>query len=152
MVDASGDIAVGDPPPGERGWRIGIAPLDEKPRGASKPQPARFVWLTRCAISTAGDAAQFVELGGVRYLHIVDPRTGLGLTDHASVTVVAPDCITADSLDTAINVLGPERGLTLAEKTPDAAVLILRQTGDRIEEFVSPRMKQLLAVSAEAKP
>jgi thiamine biosynthesis lipoprotein len=119
MVNGSGDIGVSDPPPGVQGWRIGIAPL-EKPDAA----PSRYLLLSNAAVTTSGDAFQFVEIGGQRYSHIVDPRTGLGLTDRSSVTVVARDCITADSLATAVSVLGPEKGLELIEATPGAAALI----------------------------
>ena len=90
LVDASGDIGLGDPPPGKAGWTIGIAPL------APDAPPSRYVELARRAISTSGDAFQHVDIGGKRYSHIVDPRTGLGLTDSSSVTVIADNCFTAD--------------------------------------------------------
>lgn len=61
------------------------------------------------ALSTSGATAQFVEIGGVRYSHVVDPRTGLGLTDHRTVHVRAPDGATSDAWATALGVLGPER-------------------------------------------
>ncbi len=93
LIDASGDILVGDAPPGAEGWKIGIAPLDAK-----DGPPSRYVLVKNAAVTTAGDAAQFVEIGGRRYSHIVDPHTGLGLSTHSSVTVIAPDCITADAL------------------------------------------------------
>ncbi|MGC3970625.1 MAG: FAD:protein FMN transferase [Pirellulales bacterium] len=121
MIDASGDVACGDAPPGRDGWRIGIAPLTE-----SKGPPSRYVTLKNAALTTSGDAFQFVEIDGKRYSHIVDPHTGLGLTTRMSVTVVAGDCTTADSLATAVSVLGPERGLKLIEETPGAAALIVR--------------------------
>ncbi|HVC97462.1 MAG TPA: FAD:protein FMN transferase, partial [Pirellulales bacterium] len=121
MIDASGDIVVGDPPPGAEGWRIGIAPLTD-PKGP----PSRFLLLKSASVTTSGDAFQHVEIGGKRYSHIVDPHTGLGLTDQSSVTVVARDGTTADSLATAVSVLGPMRGLELIERTAGAAALIVR--------------------------
>jgi thiamine biosynthesis lipoprotein len=48
---------------------------------------------------------QFVEIGGVRYSHVVDPRTGLGLTSDAQATVIAADGALADALSTALTVL-----------------------------------------------
>ncbi|MCE9606689.1 MAG: FAD:protein FMN transferase [Planctomycetia bacterium] len=122
MIDASGDILCGDPPPGKRAWTIGIAPLTE-----SKGPPSRYVELVNAALTTSGDAFQFVELDGRRYSHIVDPHTGLGLTTRSSVTITARDCITADSLATAVSVLGPERGLQLVEKTAGAEAFIVRE-------------------------
>lgn len=118
MVDASGDIALGDPPPGEKGWRIGIAPL------APKDPPSRFLLLANYAVSTSGDAYQFVEFDGKRYSHIVDPKTGFGLTHRISVTVVARNCTEADALDTAVCVLGIDKGLALVESRAGTAALI----------------------------
>ena len=74
-----------------------------------------------------------MEIDGVRYSHIVNPHTGLGLTDHSLVTILAPDCATANSLSTTVSVLGPERGMRLIEDTPGAAGRILRKPADRVE-------------------
>src|SRR5690606_33737492 len=101
MIDASGDIVLGDPPPGDRGWRIGIAPLE-----SPDAPPSRFLVLRNASVATSGDAFQHVLIDGKRYSHIIDPHTGLGLTEPASVTVIAADGITADSLASAVNVLG----------------------------------------------
>jgi thiamine biosynthesis lipoprotein len=57
---------------------------------------------------------QFVEIDGVRYSHVIDPATGLGLTNQAMATVVAKDGLTSDALDTPICILGAERGLKMA--------------------------------------
>ena len=94
LVALSGDLALGDPPPGQQGWRIGIG-------AASNVRVLRNV-----CVSTSGDSEQFVEIGGVRYSHILDPATGIGLRHRSMVTVIAPDGLTADSLDTAISVAG----------------------------------------------
>lgn len=119
LVAGAGDIVVGDPPPDQEGWLIGIAPLD------SARQPERFLRLKNQAVSTSGDAERYVEIDGIRYSHIVDPRSGLGLTGRSSVTVVAPNGTSSDSLATAISVLGPERGLELAEKTEGVEAMIV---------------------------
>ena len=103
-VDTGGDLSLGEPPPGERGWRIGISPLEPD-------QPAsRFVRVSNCGVATSGDAWQFVEIDDVRYSHLLDPHTGLGLTTRSSVTVIAHDCMTADALASAVSVLGPRAG------------------------------------------
>jgi thiamine biosynthesis lipoprotein len=82
LVRGSGDIAVGDPPPGETGWKIGIAPLNP-----DEP-PTRFVRLANMAISTSGDSRQHLEIGGKRYSHISIPHWA-GLEGRRSVTVIA---------------------------------------------------------------
>ncbi len=127
MIDGSGDIVVSDPPPGATGWRIGIASLRE-PDAA----PTQFATLANCSISTSGDAYQFVDVDGKRYSHIVDPKTGLGLTDRCSVTIIAPDGITADALATAVSVLGPQRGLKLIESQTRVAALFATLDGDKL--------------------
>jgi FAD:protein FMN transferase len=121
LADASGDVALGDPPPGEKGWKVGLSPLK-----ADGP-PERFLMLANCAISTSGDAFRGVEIGGVRYSHIVDPKTGVGLKHRSSVTVIAPDCATADALATAVSVLGPDRGLELLKAFPGSCARVLWQ-------------------------
>ncbi len=135
LIDAGGDIALGDPPPEMPGWRIGVARL--KADGAA----SRVISLSNRAVATSGDTWQYVEIDGRRYSHIVDPRTALGLVDRSSVTVVARDGITADGLASAVSVLGPEDGIKLIETTPDAAALIVRATQGKIETYRSSRWK-----------
>jgi FAD:protein FMN transferase len=136
LVAAGGDIAVGEPPPDTRGWRIGIAPLKDP-----EAPPARFVLLKNAAVSTSGDAEQFVDIGGTRYSHIIDPKTGLGLVGRRSVTVVAPSGAVADALATAMCVLGPERGLKVVEDTDQAAALFVLETDKGIVTIPSKRFK-----------
>jgi thiamine biosynthesis lipoprotein len=117
LVEAGGDIVVSGPPPGKDGWRIEVA---------SAGPEKRTVSLANAAISSSGDTEQFVEIAGRRYSHIVDPRTGLGLTDRIAATVIAPDGITSDSLSTAVSVLGPERGPALARTYKGVLVTVRR--------------------------
>jgi thiamine biosynthesis lipoprotein len=136
LVAASGDIVAGDPPPGARGWKVGIAPLEK-----GKP-PTRFVLLNHAAVSTAGDTEQYVEIGGKRYSHIVDPLTGMGLTRRSSATVVAPDGTTSDGLDTAICVLGAKKGRELVESIDGAALFYMEKTEKGLEVVESRRFKE----------
>ena len=128
MVDASGDIGVSEAPPGRMGWVIGILP-------DQSGKPTRFVSLVNGALTTSSDAVQHVEIDGVRYSHIVNPKTGLGLTDRSAATVIARDCTTADSYATAASVLGPTLGLKLIQATTGAEAHLHarrgRQAGDR---------------------
>ncbi len=133
LVGGSGDMAAGDAPPGFPGWRIEVAALD-----APGAPPPRIVHLANRGIATSGDVFQKVEIDGKRYSHIVDPHTGLGLTDHSLVTVIAPDCFTANCYTTSASVLGPERGMKLIDETPGIAGMIVRKPGERIE-FVESR-------------
>ncbi|MEX0936975.1 MAG: FAD:protein FMN transferase [Pirellulales bacterium] len=126
LVDASGDIAAGDPPPGRAGWRIGIAPLEQD------AAPSRYLELANMAVATSGDTWQYVEIDRKRYSHIVDPKSGLGLTRRSSVTIIAPDGMTADSLASAVSVLGPERGIALVEATERAEALLHWREDDEL--------------------
>ena len=120
LVDAGGDLAVGAAPPGQPGWRIGLVAGDQ--RAAS---PVAFVWLSERAVATSGDTYRYVEIGGQRYSHLIDPRTGLGRTRRLLVTVSAPDCLTADSLASAVSVLGIEKGLALIKGRPGVSARLV---------------------------
>jgi thiamine biosynthesis lipoprotein len=137
LVAGAGDIVVGDPPPGRDGWTIAVAGLDPK------AAPERYLSLRNAAVSTSGDAERFVEIDGKRYSHIVDPKTGLGVVDRCSVTVVAPDGATADALDTAVYVLGPDRGLPLIESTEGVFAYIVRATDRGRQVYESRRFANL---------
>ncbi len=140
LIDAGGDIGLGDAPPGRPGWVIGVAPLELDAR------PSMFLSLANIAIATSGDSWQFVEIEGRRYSHLVDPRTGVGLTDHSSVTVIAPDAITADGLASAVSVLGPTEGIKLIDSMKGTATFIVRAPGGRPETFRSARWGDYPAV------
>jgi len=113
LVEAGGDIAISRPPPGAKGWRIAIHGSKNKP-----------LFLSNCGVSTSGDLYQFVEIDGVRYSHIIDPRTGIGSTNHLQVTVIARNAITSDSLATALCVLGEKEGSKLAKVFGAKAIFI----------------------------
>ncbi|MBI3864876.1 MAG: FAD:protein FMN transferase [Planctomycetia bacterium] len=137
LVDGSGDIGVSDAPPGQPGWRVGLAPLD------ADREPSRYLILKNGAVTTSGDAFQYVEVAGQRYSHIVDPSTGLGLTERSSVTVIALNCTVADSYTKAVSVLGQEQGLALIDATPGAAAIIVRAHEGRVETLESKRVREL---------
>ena len=136
LVSGGGDLAVSSPPPGKPGWLIELPPLD-----ASNAPPTRFVLLSHAGLSTSGDLFQRLEINGQRYSHIIDPRTGIGLTDHSLVTVIAPDDFTADSLTKVMSVLSPKEALRFIKDTPHIAVRIARQPGDKIEMYESRQFR-----------
>jgi thiamine biosynthesis lipoprotein len=130
LVAASGDITVGDPPPGKDGWVVEIAPI-------GTGRPARWVKLANASVSTSGDLFQFVEIGGVRYSHVLDPKTGLGLTGRRSATVIAPKGVLADSLTKAASVLPPEKALRVIDGIEGAATYIVVKEADNAKEVVT---------------
>ena len=139
LVAAAGDITCGDPPPSQDGWTVTIAPI-------AKGQVPRVLSLANTAVSTSGDLEQFVEINGVRYSHIVDPKTGLGLTGRRSVTVIAPKGVTADSMTKAVMLMPPERGLALVEDTAGAAAyIVIVGKDEKLEVTASKRFEKFLA-------
>ncbi|MCE2725167.1 MAG: FAD:protein FMN transferase [Planctomycetaceae bacterium] len=142
LVDASGDIAVSGPPPGATGWRIAVRGLP----GQAAAGPTLL--LANAAVTTSGDAFQGVEIDGVRYSHIVDPRTGLGVTGPAAVTVIAPDGTTADALATAASVLGPAEGAGLIARFPGCAARFVRLADGRVHESTTASWAAHLAGAA----
>ena len=111
LFEAGGNIVVSDAPPGTHGWVIEV--VNDRP--SSK---ARDIFVKNAAVSTSGDTEQHVEIEGKRYSHIVDPRTGIGLTNRNYVTVVAKDGVTSDGLSTAACVLGAQEFAPVLRKYP----------------------------------
>lgn len=91
-ITCGGDVRVGDPPPGKKHWLIAVKTRDE----TTPP-----IKLANAAVSTSGDLHQFIEIDGKSYSHVIDPRTGLGLTSQRSATIVAPTAAESDALATA---------------------------------------------------
>ncbi len=129
LVAAGGDIAVSGPPPDAAGWKIAIAPLKED---ADSDGPVMV--LHDAAVSTSGDAEQYVEIDGKRYSHIIDPKTGIGLVGRMSATVVAPHGIVADSHTKIVAVLGPERAFKILAKEDGVSARFVRLDDDGKEE------------------
>lgn len=130
LIDASGDILCGDPPPGREAWRVSIQPLLE-----NGEQPL-VLNLRNRAVTTSGDAYRFVEIDGKRYSHIVDPRTGMGLVGRSSVTIVSRKAVDADAYSKAVSILGPDEGMKFVEAREIlAASFVVLRNGDplRIE-------------------
>ena len=93
LVEMGGDIVVSKAPPGTKGWTIRV------------PSAGKDLLFSNCAVSTSGDSAQSVVIDGVRYSHVVDPRTGTALTNRVEATVVARDGLTSDPLSTTLTLL-----------------------------------------------
>jgi FAD:protein FMN transferase len=122
LVQAGGDLYGAGRKPDGSAWVSAI-------RDPRAPEGSSFatIELTDHAFSTAGDYARSYVIGKRRYHHIIDPRTGYPATASRSVTVWADDAITADAVDDAVFILGPEAGLKLAEATPGVGVVIVDQ-------------------------
>ena len=133
LVQAGGDLYGAGRKPDGSPWISGI----QDPRG---PEGTFFatIELTDHAFSTAGDYARSYVIGKRRYHHIIDPHTGYPATASRSVTVWADDATTADAVDDAVFILGPEAGLKLVEATPGVGVVIVDKNN---KVWLSPRLQ-----------
>lgn len=137
LASLGGDIVVGDAPPDSPGWKVDVTPL-------LRARPSHRLLLKNAAVSTSGDREQFTLINGVRYSHIVDPRTGLGQTGRRSVTVIAPHGLICDPMTKAMALLEPEQALKMIEEVPEAAALIIVKKDDGEETRESERLAQYL--------
>ena len=118
LVEAGGDVVVADAPPGKAGWTIATP-------GSDPGFGQRAGSLANAALATSGPAAQFIEIDGVRYSHVIDPRTGLGVTSGRTVRVIASDAAIADAVATALGVMGPDGLNAICSVFPDLAISIV---------------------------
>ncbi len=124
LVDAGGDMVAFGIPPQKKGWTIGI-----NVPGQQEKLLERKLVLSNKAVATSGDAFQYLLHEGKKYGHIIDPRTGYGVTFQRNVTVVAPTATTADWLATACSILTLEQVKILAKKYKSEVLLTTLQNG-----------------------
>ncbi len=136
LINASGDLRIGDPPPGKKGWIVGIASLGDA--------PTCYRELSNVGVASSGDANRYVEISGVRYSHIIDPRSCEPLTRRCVATVVAPTATTADALASALCVLGVEEAPLVFEK--------IRREGIGDGKELTPFDYVLFTVKSDAEP
>lgn len=140
MIQAGGDIYVAGRRQGQP-WRVGV----QDPRGSADRVIAALD-LSDAAISTSGDYERFFMKDGRRYHHIIDPRTGEpSQAGCRSVTIVAGSATVADGLSTGVFLLGPERGLALAERLPGVEAIIVT-AANRV--LVTPALKERVSLRA----
>lgn len=121
LVEIGGEIRVRGKNDAGTSWKLGILSPDRS--GNIK----QVIELSDESMATSGDYFNYFEEDGKRYSHTIDPLTGYPVTHKlVSVTVIHNDCMNADALATAINVLGPEKGFDLAVKEGLAAYFIIK--------------------------
>ncbi|MBN2887213.1 MAG: FAD:protein FMN transferase [Chromatiaceae bacterium] len=138
LVEIGGELRARGHKPDANPWRIAI----ERPNPLAR-EVYRVVELRDAAMATSGDYRNFIQWGDRHYSHAIDPQTAQPVTHSlASVSVIAADCATADALATALLVLGPERGLALAEREGLAAFFVTRH-GETHVDAESPAFTAL---------
>jgi thiamine biosynthesis lipoprotein len=136
LVEIGGEVRAGGSRLDGRRWRVGIG----RPKVDAAPDEVyRVAPLRDAAFSTSGDYRNYFVRNGVRYSHVLDPRTGRPVANGVvSVSILAPDCTLADGLSTAVMVLGVEAGLALVERLDGVEGLVVRETPDgRLEDHPS---------------
>jgi FAD:protein FMN transferase len=122
VIDAGGDVyALGNR--GGKPWKVGI----KDPRGGE--ELLGYLEVEDLAVMGSGDYERFFEKDGKRYHHIFNPKTGYPAEGLRGTTLVHPDPMAADAWNTAIFVLGPEKGLELVERTPGMEVIMVTTSG-----------------------
>jgi thiamine biosynthesis lipoprotein len=129
---------MGDAPPGTKGWKVELVQYDSPDAAAPI-----HVFLSNAAVATSGDLFQRVEIDGVRYSHILDPFTCIGMTNHALATVIAPTGMIADSLATTMTILEPSEAFRVANRH-GAAVRIIRDEKGTPRTYANERFKSLV--------
>jgi len=138
LVEVGGEVRAAGRNRAGRIWRIGI----ERPQ-LRRGGVQRIVALDGAALATSGDYRRYRERDGVRFSHIIDPRTGRPIRHRlASVSVVHPRCMMADALATGLMVMGPAEGYELAVREKLAALFLVRE-GDGFRERATPGFEEL---------
>jgi thiamine biosynthesis lipoprotein len=137
IMDAGGDMRIFGKHPNRDLWHVGI----QHPRGQRGDLLAELR-VPETSIATSGDYERFFQREGIRYHHILDPKTGLPARDCISVTIVSETALMADAFATGVFVLGPEKGMALIEKQPSLEGVIVFEEEGQLRVLVSKGLKQ----------
>lgn len=136
LVDAGGDMVLGNAPRDKKGWTVGV----NQPEQAEDLLPAKLL-LHNLSVATSGDVYQFIEHNGKKYSHIIDPTTGYGVTSLRNVTVIANEGALADWLATACSILTITQAKKLANDM-QAELLITELSNNRIQPYTTKGFEQ----------
>ncbi|MBI2485986.1 MAG: FAD:protein FMN transferase [Deltaproteobacteria bacterium] len=121
IVNFGGEIYAIGAPPGKKGWLVGVKnPIKQE-------DVLTFIEVNDIAVSTSGDYERYFEIGGRRFSHIIDPRTGLPVDSVPSVTVIAENATDADALSTAISVMGKDKSIEVLKGLDRVGVMIVTE-------------------------
>lgn len=121
LVDAGGDLALSAPPPGEKGWKISVS-------SGTASESDEVIVISNCGVATSGNTYRYIEHEGKKYSHIVDPKTGIGLTREVRATVIAPTGTRADALAKAVSVASLKKSRRMIKrKFPEVRVWLLEK-------------------------
>lgn len=119
IINASGDLATWGTQPDGRPWTIGVVHPDHP------AQPFSYMNISDMAVATSGNYEKFAIIGGKKYSHTIDPKTGLPVHGIKSVTVIARNAELADAMATPLSIMGIRAGLHLIDQLPDLEAIII---------------------------
>ena len=119
IVNASGDLTTWGFQADGKPWTIGITDPDASQKAFSS------VNITGLAVATSGNYEKYVMVGGKRYSHTIDPRTGWPVSGIKSVTILCPNAELADALATPVMIMGKEVGLHLVDQLKNVACILV---------------------------
>ncbi|MBU2114536.1 MAG: FAD:protein FMN transferase [Gammaproteobacteria bacterium] len=139
LVEIGGEMRIKGEKPDAKPWKIAI----EKPVNAERAVQ-RILQTGDMGVATSGDYRNYFEEHGVRYSHLLDPRTGKPIQHRTvSVTVLHPSCMTADGYATALNVMAADEALAFANRYNIAALIVVK-TDDGFTELAADAFKPFL--------
>lgn len=142
MVDIGGELRVKGQNLENIGWRIAV----EKPL-SNERAVQEIIQVGDNGIATSGDYRNYFEENGVRYSHLIDPRTGKPIENHVvSVTVISSESMMADGYSTMFSVLGEEASIALANQK-QVPVLIIVKTSEGFKEYASDAFAQYVTTN-----
>ena len=134
VVNASGDISTWGNQADGKPWTIGIADPDHAGR------PFSYLNISNMAIATSGNYEKYVIIGGRKYSHTVNPKTGLPVTGVKSVTIICPNAEIADAMATPVTIMGVKAGLDMVNQIDNLACIII-DDNNRIYSSKNIRLK-----------
>ncbi|SMY14825.1 FAD:protein FMN transferase [Photobacterium aquimaris] len=137
MVDVGGELRLQGKNKANILWRIAVEKPVENERAVQE-----ILQAGNMAIATSGDYRNYFDENGVRYSHLINPKTGRPIDNHVvSVTVIAPSCMTADAYATTFSVMGEDESIALANQQ-NIPVMLIVKTKDGFVEYKSNTFEQ----------
>jgi thiamine biosynthesis lipoprotein len=119
LVNASGDLTAWGLQANKKPWTIGIADPDNASHVFS------YLNITDMAIATSGNYEKYILIGGKKYSHTINPKTGLPVTGIKSVTIITPNAEIADAMTTPVAIMGIKAGLHLINQMRNIDCIII---------------------------
>ena len=133
LVDMGGDISVSDSPPNREYWILAFSYYNKKGKEISQK-----IKLKNQSVATSGDLFQSIEIDGIRHSHIINPKTGMALTNSIQVTTIAENGAMADAYASAFSVLGFEGAKAITQELTNFKLFMVGYSKDGHQQWSSP--------------